>query len=417
MVRKIFFGIATFMLSILFTNFVSAADIDIDYDAELSKTCKPSHCLVPIPTLVDPNEKIIKIDENFYLTGLTWNNTKIDIYLDDQYQGSATVVEDDDSDTANFYYLIGNNSLFEGQHRWKVIAWTENLRKRSYVSVESKFVIENHFPAPQLNKITTDIDGNNWLVGSAEANSLVSIYVDHVYRGQVRTDGNFNYKIGNLSPGLHTFYALAQEMNTSKISKRSNVLSEQVAESQIIAEEPVQSEEDIEDLADLEIIEEVEVLEESISSISEERSSNDDLFIQSEENNTNVDVIEAENFDVEVGVINEEESQDQLVVENQKSEGLEKEEDIFEDEEKSTASEDLQPASPSLEEEEMIREELNIVEKQERNRKVGLFLLVILIVIVLASTFISKKKNKSFSEDKKKDEHNDSHQGKLFDGE
>jgi len=111
MVKKIFFGIVFLGLSILFIKPVLAVDLDIDYNAELNKVCKPSHCIIPVPTLVNPNEKIIKIDQNFYLTGLTWNNTKIDIYVDNQYQGPATVVNDDNSNTANFYYLIENNSL------------------------------------------------------------------------------------------------------------------------------------------------------------------------------------------------------------------------------------------------------------------------------------------------------------------
>jgi hypothetical protein len=425
MVRKIFFGIAIFMLSILFTNSISAASIDIDYDAELSKVCKPSHCLIPIPTLLDPQEKIIKINENFYLTGLTWNNTKVDIYVDDLYQGPATVIKDADSDTANFFYLIEDNSLLEGIHNWKVIAWAETMRKRSYVSAENNFVIESYFIAPRLSNITEDIDNNNWIIGETENNSLVSIYVDNVYQGQIRSDGNFNYNIGPLSPGLHTFYALAQEVGTGKTSKRSNILSEEVMirdfeqsrEEMIEESEIIDQDSEIEALEEVvepiiepeaDIIEEVEVLEENISSISEEKSSDDELNIQSEDTTTNVSVTETNNSDVEVDVINEEESQDQLVVESQINELEDKEEAEI------TETEELQPATPSIEEKELMMEEIGIVEKQERNRKVGLFLLVILVVIVLASTFISGKKDKRSSKDSKKDENDNSHQGNLF---
>jgi hypothetical protein len=409
--KKIFFVIAFLMLSVLFIKPALAADIDIDYVAELSKVCKASHCTIPIPTLVDPNEKIIKIDQDFYLTGLTWNNTKIDIYVDNKYQGSATVVNDDDSDTANFYYLIENNSLLEGIHEWKVIAWAETLRKRSYVSMENNFTIENYFLAPILDRTSKDIDGNNWIIGSAESNSIVSIYIDNVYQGQVRTDGNFNYNIGHLSPGLHTFYALAKQVNTGKISKRSNILSEQVLGTQIIDEEPV------EDFEPEEIIPEVEEViepEDQISAISEEKEEDTGIIIQDEESQDNVNVTETEDHDVEVGVISHEKSQDQLVVDDQKS-GLSALNEEDKKEEENTVTEELQTATPDSEFSEMLMEELDIVEKQERNRRVGLWLLIILIVIVVVSTSLSGKRTKTKSEDsEKKDDDSNSHQGDLF---
>ena len=427
--KKIFFVIAFLVLSVLFIKPVLAADIDIDYNAELDKVCKPSHCIIPIPTLVDPNEKIIKIDQNFYLTGLTWNNTEIDIYVDDEYQGPATVIDDEDSDTANFYYLIENNSLLEGVHEWKVIAWAETRRKRSYISIENNFTMESYLSAPVLNRITKDIDNNNWIVGSAENNSMVNIYVDNVYQGQVRTDGNFNYNIGHLSPGLHTFYAIAQQIDTGKTSKRSNILSEQIFETQSMIEDLDQSEEEEIDQIDepeeeiiidpvVEPIEEANI-EDNISSISEERDEENDIIVQTEESRDNVNVSEIEDHDVEVGVVSHEESQDQLVVDNQESELNELNEQEGELEEQITATEELQAATPSDREAEMILEELDVLERQEKNRQVGLWLLIILIVIVIVFTSLSGKKAKlkSPKESEKEDDDFNSHQGDLFDRE
>jgi hypothetical protein len=416
MIRKIFFGVAFFGLAILFANSVSAANIDIDYGAELNKACKPSHCIVPIPTLVNPNEKIIKIDENFYLTGLTWNNTRIDIYLDDQYQGEAIVINDDDSDIANFYYLIESSSLLEGQHKWEVIAWTKSMRKRSYVSVENKFTIETYFTAPYLNRISDDIDGNNWLIGVVDDNSIVNIYVDNVYQGQVRTEGNFNYNIGNLSPGLHTFYAIAQEIDTGQLSKRSNLLSKQIVTKNID-----QSGEDMQDLEEVEVlIEESVELEEmveieepivdsenNISSISEEKGSEDQIDVQSKEEDGSVSIIEVDSDNVEVGVISQEESQDQLVVDNQKSV-----KELEEIEKEVTMAEKLQTAAPSDNDMDLLTAELSVIEKQERNRKVGLWLLIILIVIVIASSLFRKKVKPGILKETEDD--TSKHQGNLF---
>jgi hypothetical protein len=416
MVKKMFLGIIFFILSILFTQSVLAADINIDHNVELNKVCKPMNCVVPIPTLVDPQEDIIKIDQDFYLTGLTWNDTKIYIYVDNVYQGEAVVVNDEESDTANFYYLIENNSLLEGQHEWKVIAWTKSMHKRSYVSTENNFTIEAYFTAPQLDRITTDIDNNNWLVGVAENNSIVSIYVDNIYQGEVRTDGNFNYKLGNLSSGLHTVYAIARDAHTGKTSKRSNLLSEHITEYISIPveePEPIEPEEPV-------VPEEPEPIEpeepeNQISSISEPEEDNG-IIIQNEESQDNVNVAETEEHDVEVGVINHEESQDQLVVDIRESElnQVKDETDIVSED--VTVTEELQPASLENEEIEIIMEELDVVEKQQRNRKVGLWLLIILIVIVVVSTFLSEKRVKIKSKDlRKEDDDLDSHQGDLFD--
>jgi len=415
MVKKMFWGIAFFVLSILFVQPVAAANMEIDHNAELNKVCKPMNCIVPVPTLVDPYEDLIKIDQDFYLTGLTWNNTKIYIYVDDIYQGEATVIDDDDSNTANFYYLIENNSLLEGQHEWKVIAWTETMRKRSYVSAENNFIIEDYFIAPQLDRITVDIDNNRWLVGAAGNNSIVSVYVDNVYQGETRTDGNFNYNLGNLSPGLHTFYTVARDANTGKLSKWSNLLSEQILEIDAPVEEPIIPEEPTE-LIELEEVPEISQpedldQEEQISSISEEYDN--EVTIISEEDDANVSVGELEDSDIEVGVVSEEESQDQLVVDAQKSE-LETIVDEEGERENLSATEELQPATPSIEDEEIIMEELSLAEKQGRNRKVGIWLLIILIVIVVASTFLSGKKNNFRQKEKSEEDDTDSHQGNLF---
>ena len=255
----------------------------------------------------------------------------------------------------------------------------------------------------------------------------MSIYVDNVYQGQVRTDGNFNYNIGQLSPGLHTFYTLARQADTGRISKRSNILSEQVSGTQIIEEEfvedfepeevipepedtvvPEESEEVIPEPEDTVVPEEPET-EDKISSISEEKEEENNIVIQDEESQDNVNVTETEDHDVEVDVISHEESQDQLVVDSQKSELNE------EEKEEDTVTEELQAATPDGELTEMLMGELDVVEKQERNRKVGLWLLVILIVIVLVSTSLSGKKTKFKAEDsEKKDDDSNSHQGDLF---
>jgi hypothetical protein len=136
--KVVFFVVALFLFSI-FTS-VNAAEIEIDYDQELSKECTQRHCNIPVPTLISPDQKNFQVGEDFHLTGLTWNNTDIDIYLDGNYQGSATVNDDEESDTANFYFLV-DRSLLTGDHQWQVVAWSRNKRSRSFSSSENIFTV------------------------------------------------------------------------------------------------------------------------------------------------------------------------------------------------------------------------------------------------------------------------------------
>lgn len=147
--KTIFLSVALFLFFVI-TNSVKAAEIN--YDSEFSKKCSLRNCNVPIPTLDKPNNQSLYFDEKFYITGLTWNNTEVDIYVDGKYKGSAAVVNDENSDTANFYYLVKDKSLFEGSHNWEAIAWSKNGRDRSFVSQENKFEIKLK-SSPVVNSI------------------------------------------------------------------------------------------------------------------------------------------------------------------------------------------------------------------------------------------------------------------------
>jgi hypothetical protein len=109
-------------------------------DEEFLKQCSLSKCRIPIPTLKDPNNKNFDLGQKIYLTGLTWNNTIIDVYVDGLYVGNAVVRNDEKSDTANFYLEFENN-LNTGSHKWSVIAWSLNRGSRSFVSDENIFTV------------------------------------------------------------------------------------------------------------------------------------------------------------------------------------------------------------------------------------------------------------------------------------
>jgi hypothetical protein len=104
------------------------------------EVCSLSKCRIPIPTLREPNNKNFGLNQKIYLTGLTWNNTTIDVYIDSTYAGSAIVRNDEKSNTANFYFEFENN-LSAGKHNWSVIARSLNERDRSYLSVRNSFTV------------------------------------------------------------------------------------------------------------------------------------------------------------------------------------------------------------------------------------------------------------------------------------
>ncbi len=455
MIKKIFLSAVFIGLALWFTNPVRAANITVDYNAELTKNCKPSHCVVPVPTLINPQNSIIEINKKIYLTGLTWNNTKISIYLDNKYQGRATVVNDQNSDTANFYYLI-DKKILVGHHEWQVIAWTENMRRRSYLSTSNSFTIRTYFAAPHLDQIREDIDHNNWLIGKVKSDSLVKVYVDNQYQGQLRTTGNFNYNLGHLPVGQHNFYVLAQEISTGRMSKKSNILSKQISEpveatsntntnlsnsesfNSSNSNTPSLDNSNVKDSSSsLEepktaITREIKSVKSNskpeaetpinvkrprgqISSISEKKEENGEITIKQSENKENVkivDVEDSENLNQAIDVRDSNDIQNQLVVDN--SQKIKNKNNNENNQVKTTNTENLQSANLDKESKDLIMSDLNISAKQERNRKIGLWLLVVLIAVVFLSTIWSNKKKTSTVEESLEDNHNPD-QKNLFD--
>ncbi|MDD3283992.1 MAG: hypothetical protein PHZ07_00120 [Patescibacteria group bacterium] len=147
--KTIFLSMVLFLFFVV-TNFAKASETN--YDLEFSKECSLRNCTVPVPTLDKPNNQTFYFDEKFYLTGLTWNDTEIDIYVNGKYKGSATVVNDENSDIANFYFSVDEKTLSKGDQNWEVIAWSKNRYDRSFVSQKNKFEIQLR-PASIVNPI------------------------------------------------------------------------------------------------------------------------------------------------------------------------------------------------------------------------------------------------------------------------
>ncbi len=147
MIKKILVG--TFFSLLLF-GFSATAKADINHLEEFDKECKLMNCTIPVPTLIKPNDDSYESNQNFYLTGLTWNNTLIEIYIDGIHRGSATINENKKGEIANFYYQIDKNKLILGEHQWSAIVWSENKRDRGFISQKNDFSIELYAPLKKV---------------------------------------------------------------------------------------------------------------------------------------------------------------------------------------------------------------------------------------------------------------------------
>lgn len=422
MQKKIFWGVVFFFgLSLFFMSPVSAAVIEVDKQVELGSECQGRRCIIPVPTLVRPDGDVLEKNDNFYLTGLTWNHTEIDVYVDDQYLGEAVVVDDEGSNTANFYYLVENHSLWEGDHHWQVIAWSETGWERSRVSREVLFRINVRPLAPVIENVFLGNFGRYFAeINFSEEGQITKIYVDGTLMGRVDdrfTEDIYNYDLGILSPGLHAIFAITEDRETGEESYKSNIFSLEVpfleaidfTENQSIPAEifpeleevqPIITEEAEKIEVEPEILEPEEIKDENISAISEEKEV-EEIIVKAATELGEVNITEStEATDSEVAVVSSE-STEQVNLIADDGEG-----------EKDNLGSEIQPAEVDSETEEEIIADLDFSEKQARNRKLGIWLLVVLSLVLIFSNFFSKRKNQKNSANSKE---NPPQQKNLFD--
>ncbi len=134
---------------------VKQEDTETKKDQDFLNQCSLLKCRVPIPTLKSPENKTFSKEQKIYLTGLTWNDTIISVYIDEKYVGQAVVRNDKTSNTANFYLEL-DNGFDSGEHRWSVIAWSLNNRDRSMISKENIFIIGSKLVGDVNKEVISD---------------------------------------------------------------------------------------------------------------------------------------------------------------------------------------------------------------------------------------------------------------------
>lgn len=176
-----------------------------------------AYSFLPAPTLLAPAS-----GESFDMSkpairGVTFNDTRVAIYIDDAFNGYANV-QNGSQGTASFVYFPFLD-LNAGWHKVKVRAEDPNTGVRSDVSPETSFFIEFPYPAPEVHYAAVNGDttwSKPFIAGVAKNDSTVQVFIDGALNGEFKVmnsgtgTASFAYQpYCSLSPGTHTAYAVA----------------------------------------------------------------------------------------------------------------------------------------------------------------------------------------------------------------
>jgi hypothetical protein len=107
----------------------------------------PFDCLVPTPTVILPSiERTFVSSRAVVITGLSWNQTKVDVYIDGVYNGRAEL-RTDPSEVGNFVYRPFV-PLTSGKHSVYTVARNLSELERSPESQEISFTVTAAKAAP-----------------------------------------------------------------------------------------------------------------------------------------------------------------------------------------------------------------------------------------------------------------------------
>ncbi len=202
----------------------------------------PTDILTP-PTVLSPVSNQILTNSTVSITGVTYNNSQVDIYINDEFAGKAKV-KNGKLGIASWSYIpktklpIGKNSVY-------AISKSENSVFKSKPSQKIFFQIKHEVPAPIL--LSPEIKGKNYkkpmIKGFAKSNLWIEVFIDGKLNGKFKTADHpsktvsFSYKpFLDLKEGWHSVKVRAVESDgrksrfsrpilmeiTSKITNRTN---------------------------------------------------------------------------------------------------------------------------------------------------------------------------------------------------
>ena len=186
----------------------------------------------PAPTLISVTQGIEFTNPKPVITGLTFNDTQVDIFIDNQFSGSA-IVRNHESGTANFYFYPP--LLTTGRHAVHAIARKADSISQNTPEISFR-ILGTSAPTlfiPVFNLETTELQP--FIVGLVHNNSRVKIYINDEYNGEIWVKNhasgvaNFAYKPKyNLSVGMHQVRAMAVNRITGQQSGMSSMVTFEV---------------------------------------------------------------------------------------------------------------------------------------------------------------------------------------------
>ena len=189
----------------------------------------------PAPTLVAPANSSHTVKTKPLITGLTKNNTWVKVFIDGTFNGQFKATNHP-SGTANFAYAPFLN-LKPGWHEVYVQSM-DTTGRASLPSATLRFYVEHPYPMPTLFTPVVNEDTTvqrPWIVGVAHNDSLIRVYVDSQFNGQLMVKnstsgtGSFAYRtFYPITAGRHTAYTIAVDPS-GKASRASAVIEFNIA--------------------------------------------------------------------------------------------------------------------------------------------------------------------------------------------
>lgn len=183
---------------------------------------------LPAPTIYSPVNNYQTTDRSLQITGVTFNNTRIAVYIDDTFNGYATVREDA-SGVGSWSYRPFL-PLKPGRHNVFTRAESLTNEKRSEITAKVSFAVVEEYPAPTLyqpvvdNQTTYD---KPIIVGLAKNDSKIEVYIDGEYKDEFLVENHesgvasFKYQPKkSLNFGKHQVEAIAVD-KSGKVSTKS----------------------------------------------------------------------------------------------------------------------------------------------------------------------------------------------------
>ena len=183
---------------------------------------------VTAPTIIGPSFDQQVTYQKPVITGLSYNDTLVDVYIDGVYNGRAKS-KNSPSGIASWSYTPFTK-LSYGEHKVFAVARSYDESKRSFESQTHVFTIIRPYPAPILKDILQNSENFSQpkITGLALNDATVEVFIDGSFDGDILVQNdpsgtaNFAYEVSKeLTPGWHSVSIRAKDVagKTSSFTK------------------------------------------------------------------------------------------------------------------------------------------------------------------------------------------------------